>query len=211
MKKIAVLLCAFLAVAVSANAVEIPAKTKAVLTEIEKANQSLTTITSPVTETRTMPNGRQFVSAGDFYYSGPNLLAIRYTSPAGDYLVINADEIAQKKKQGRTFKFSIKKNETMQQLSSTLLWCISGKLISLAEGNNAAVTTSEANGVINVVFTAEGKTSSREFKKIELSYDKETKRLKSMAMTDKNNVVTKYIMDKPEYGTKIDPSIFQVK
>ena len=211
MKKIAVLLCAFLAVAVSANAVEIPAKTKAVLTEIEKANQSLTTITSPVTETRTMPNGRQFVSAGDFYYSGPNLLAIRYTSPAGDYLVINAEEIAQKKKQGRTFKLSIKKNETMQMLSNTLLWCISGKLVNLAEANEAAVTVSEANGLITVVFTAEGKTTSKEFKKIELSFDKATKRIKTMAMTDKGNIVTKYTMDKPEYGTKIAPSVFQVK
>ena len=211
MKKIAVLLCAFLAVAVSANAVEISAKTKTVLTDIEKANQALTTITGPVTETRTMPNGKQFTSTGNFYFSSPNLLAIRYTSPAGDYLVINKEEIAQKKKHGKTFKLSIKKNETMQQLSNTLLWCISGKLVNLAEANQAAVAVSEANGLITVVFTAEGKTSSREFKKIELSYDKATKHLKSMAMTDKNNVVTKYTMDKPEYGSAIDASVFVVK
>ena len=210
MKKLAVLISVILAAALSVNAAEIPAKTKAVLAEIEKANSSLTTITSPVTETRTMPNGKSFVSSGDFYYTSPNLLAIRYITPAGDYLVINTEDVAQKKKQGRTFKLSIKKNQTMQHLSNTLLWCISGKLISLAEANDASVAVSEANGMINVVFTPGGKTS-KDFKKIELSYDKATKRIKTMAMTDKGNIVTKYTMDKPQYGSAIDASVFVIK
>ena len=98
----------------------------------------------------------------------------------------------------------------MKELSSTLLWCISGKLIRLAEANNASVKVSEANGVINVVFTAEVKTG-RDFKKIDLKYEKATLRLKSMAMTDKNNIVTKYTMDKPQYGTSIPASVFIVK
>lgn len=211
MKKIAVLLSAIFAFAASVNAAEISEKTKAVLAEIEKANQSLTTIISPVTETRTMPNGKEFVSNGNFYFSYPQLLAIRYTKPEGDYLVINTEDIAQKKKQGKSFKFSIKKNETMQQLSNTLLWCISGKLINLAEANDANVAASEANGVITVVFTAAGKTSSREFKKIELCFDKATKRIKSMAMTDKGNVVTKYTMDNPQFGAQIPASTFEIK
>ena len=211
MKRIAVLLISFLAVAFSANAAVISEQTKAVLAKIEKANESLTTITSPVTETRTLPNGKQFVSNGNFFFTYPELLAIRYTNPEGDYLVINTEEIAQKKKQGKTFKFSLKKNETMQELSSTLLWCISGKLVNLAEANDATVTTSEANGVITVVFTAPGKTSAREFKKIELCYNKSTMRIKSMAMTDKNNVVTKYTMDKPQFGASIPASTFEIK
>lgn len=209
MKKIAVII-ALLSVALSVNAAEIPEKTKAVLAKIEKANESLSTISSPLTETRIMPNGKEFVSTGNFYFSSPNLLAIRYIDPAGDYLVINTTEIAQKKKQGKTFKFSLKKNQSMQDLSNTLLWCISGKLIKLAEANDAAVSTSEANGVITVVFTAEAK-NGRDFKKVELTYDKSTMRLKSMAMTGKNNIVTKYSMDKPQYGAQIDASLFQVK
>lgn len=205
-----VFISAFLAVVLSVNAAGISEQAKAVLTKIEKANESLTTITSPVTETRTLPNGKNFVSNGSFYFTSPNLLAISYTNPAGDYLIINTEQISQKRKQGKTFKMSLKKNETMQELSNTLLWCISGKLIKLAEANNASVTTSEANGVINVVFTAEVK-GGRDFKKIELSYDKATMRLKSMAMTDKNNVVTKYTMDKPQYGAAIDASVFVIK
>lgn len=210
MKKIAVLISVFLAIAVSVNAAEISENTKAVLAKIEKSNESLSTISSPVTETRTLPNGKQFESNGNFHFSYPNLLAIRYTKPEGDYLVINTEEVAQKKKHGRTFKFSLKKNETMKSLSSTLLWCISGKLISLAESNNAAVSVSEANGRINVVFTAEVK-NGRDFKKIELSYDKATMRIKSMALTDKGNIVTKYTMDKPKYGVAIDASVFATK
>ncbi len=210
MKKLTVLIIAFLALAFTVNAAVIPEKAKAVLTKIEKANGSLTTISSPVTEARVMPNGKQFVFNGTFYYSTPDKLAIRYTKPEGDYLVINTEEVAQKKKQGKSFRFSLKKNETVQDLSNTLLWCISGKLIKLAEANNATVAVSEANGMINVVFTAEVK-NGRDFKKIELSYDKATMRLKSMAMTDKNNTVTKYTMDNPQYGTQIDASIFQVK
>ena len=210
MKKIAVIISAFLAIAVSVNAAEISEKTKAVLTKIEKANESLTTIYSPVTETKTLPNGKQFVFNGDFYFSYPDHLAIRYTKPEGDYLVINTEEIAQKKKQGKTFKFSLKKSETMQELSGTLLWCISGKLIRLAEANNATATVSEANGTINVVFTAEAKTG-RDFKKIELSYDKATMRIKSMAMTDKSNIVIKYTMDKPKFGVALNASLFEAK
>jgi outer membrane lipoprotein-sorting protein len=210
MKKIAFSIIALLAVVFSVSAAEISEKTKAVLTKIEKANESLTTISSPVTETRTLPNGKAFVSKGNFHFASPDCLAILYTNPQGEYLVINTEEIAQKKKQGKTFKLSLKKNETMKELSSTLLWCISGKLIRLAEANNASVKVSEANGVINVVFTAEVKTG-RDFKKIELKYEKATLRLKSMAMTDKNNIVTKYTMDKPQYGTSIPASVFIVK
>lgn len=210
MRKIAVSLIAFLTVALSVNSAEIPETAKAVLAKIEKANESLSTIVSPVTETRTLPNGKKFVSNGNFYFSSPDLLAIHYTNPAGDYLISNATEIAQKRKQGKNFRFSLKKNETMQALSSTLLWCISGKLIKLAEANNASVTTSEADGIINVVFTAEVK-KGRDFKKIELCYDKATMRIESMALTDKQNVVTKYTMDKPQYATEIDAALFQIK
>lgn len=210
MRKIAVSLIAFLTVALSVNSAEIPETAKAVLAKIEKANESLSTIVSPVTETRTLPNGKKFVSNGNFYFSSPDLLAIHYTNPAGDYLISNATEIAQKRKQGKNFRFSLKKNETMQALSSTLLWCISGKLIKLAEANNASVTTSEADGFITVVFTAEVR-NGRDFKKIELCYDKTTMRIKSMALTDKQNIVTKYTMDKPQYATEIDAALFQIK
>lgn len=209
MKKLMVLISAFLAAALSVNAAGMSEQTKAVLTKIEKANETLTTITSPVTETRTLPNGKNFVSEGTFYFTSPDLIAIRYTNPAGDYLVVNATEIAQKRKQGKTFRFDLAKNQTMQSLRNTLLWCISGKLISLAEANNASVTVSEANGLINVVFKAEG-ASGRDFKKIELNYDAATKRIKTMALTDKNNIVTKYTMDKPQYGTTIIPSVFEI-
>ena len=209
MKNIAVSLIALLAAVFSVNAAEISEQAKAVLLEIEKANDSVNTLSSPLTEIKTMPNGRQFVSTGDFYFSSPDLLAIRYTSPAGDYLVVNAEEIAQKKKNGKSFKFSLEKNETMKTLSSTLLWCVSGKLLKLAEANKADVNVSESGDVLQVVLTAEVKTE-RGFKKIELSYDKTTMRLQSMAMTDKNNVVTKYTMDKPQYGVAIASSVFQI-
>lgn len=209
MKRIVFSILALCAVAFSLNA-QMTAQTKAVLASIEKANESLKTITSPVTETRTLPNGKAFISKGNFHFASPDRLAILYTNPQGEYLVINTEEIAQKKKQGKTFKLSLKKNETMKELSSTLLWCISGKLLRLAEANNASVKVSEANGVINVVFTAEVRTG-RDFKKIELKYEKATLRLKSMAMTDKNNIVTKYTMDKPQYGTSIPASVFIVK
>ena len=97
MKKFAVLMIASLVAAFSVSAAEMSDQTKAVLSVIEKSNASMTTIASPVTETRTLPNGKSFVSEGNFYFTYPNLLAIRYTNPQGDYLVVNATEIAQKK------------------------------------------------------------------------------------------------------------------
>lgn len=210
MKKLAVALIAFMAVVLSVNAAEIPEKTKSILTKIEQVNASVTTITSPVTETKTMPNGKQFVSNGNFSFSSPSLLAIRYTKPEGDYLIINTEDIAQKKKNGKSFNMSLKKNERMQVLSSTLLNCISGKLIALAEMHNATVKSSEANGVITVTFTADAK-AAKDFKMIELTYDKATMRIKTMALTDKNNIVTKYTMDKPQYGSAIPASTFEIK
>lgn len=210
MKKLAVLIITSLVTAFSVNAAEMSAQAKSVLSAIEDANASITTIESPVTENRTLPNGKSFVSEGMFYFTNPNLLAIRYTNPADEYLVVNATQIAQKKKHGKTFKFDLAKNQTMQELSNTLLWCISGKLIKLAEANNASVTVSESNGVINVVFKAEG-ASGRDFKKIELTYDAATKRIKTMALTDKNNIVTKYTINKPKYGSPIPASTFEIK
>lgn len=208
MKRIAVLL-ASLAVVFSVNAAEIPENTKAVLAEIEKVNEAITTIVSPVTETRTLPNGKQFISNGTFYFSHPNLLAIRYTEPEGDYLVINAEEIAQEKEHGRSFNVSLKRNESVRTLSTTLLWGISGKLINLAEANDAIVTTTESNGMINIVFQAQGK-KAKDFKQIELSYDKATMQIRSLTLLDKNKVVTTYTMTDAKYGVEIDPAIFEI-
>ena len=210
MKKLAFALVAFLTLAVSAGAAEISEQTKSVLTKIEKANEGITTISSPVTEVKTMPNGKEFKSAGNFYYSAPELLAIRYTDPEGDYLVVNTEVVAQKRKTGKSFKFALDKNERMQLLSGTLLWCISGKLLDLAEAHNATVTSSESNGQIVLAFTANAK-EAKDFKKIELTYDKATLKIKSMAMTDKSNIVTKYTIDKPQYGASIEASIFEIK
>lgn len=209
MKKTAVLILSFLAAVFSVNAAEISEQSKAILQKIEKANESLTTITSQITETRTLQNGKQFVSHGIFYFSRPNRLAIRYAEPEGDYLVINAVEVSQKKKHGRSFSVSLKRNESVRALSSTLLLGISGKLISLAEENNAAVTTTESNGIINVVFKTHGK-NAKDFKQIDLSYDKSTMQIKSLTLTDKNNVVTTYIMKQAEYGVEIDPTVFEI-
>lgn len=210
MKRLALAFVAFMSVAFSVNAAEISEQTKSVLAEIEKANEGITTISGPVTEIKTMPNGKQFEANGNFYFSAPNLLAIRYTNPEGDYLVVNTESVAQKRKTGKSFKFSIDKNERMQLLSGTLLWCISGKLLDLAEAHNATVTSSESNGQIVLVFTADAK-AAKDFKKIELAYDKATLKIKSMAMTDKSNIVTKYTMDKPQYGASVDASVFVIK
>lgn len=210
MKKTALTLIAFIAAVLSVNAAEISEQTKAVLLKIEKANESITSITSQLKEIKTMPNGRQFTFEGNFYHSSPDKLAILYTNPTGDYLVINTEEVAQKKKSGKSFKLSIKKNETMKMLSSTLLCCVSGKLLELAQTTNAAVKTSEANGMITVVLTAEVK-GDKGFKKIELDFDTETMHIQSMAMTDKNNVVTKYVLDKPQYNNQVDTSVFLIK
>ncbi len=209
MKKIAFALVAFLTAALSTGAAEISEQTKSVLTSIEKANESITTISSAVTEIRTMPNGKQFVSKGVFNFSAPNLLSIHYSDPEGDYLVINAEQVAQKKKHGRSFKVSLKRNETVRALSSTLLLGLRGKLISLAEENEATVTVSEAGGVLNVIFKAEIK-KGRDYKQIELSYDKATMQIQSMSLTDKNNVVTKYTLEKSQYGIEIDPALFEI-
>jgi outer membrane lipoprotein-sorting protein len=210
MKKTAVLILSLLTVVFSVNAAEISEQSKAILQQIEKANESLTTITSQITETRKLQNGKQFISNGVFYFSHPNLLAIYYTEPQGDYLVINTEEIAQEKEHGRSFNVSLKRNESVRTLSTTLLWGISGKLISLAEANDAIVTTTESNGMINVVFVAQGK-KAKDFKQIELNYDKASMQIKSLTLIDKNKVVTTYTMKDAQYGVSIDPSVFVIK
>lgn len=209
MRKIFITLLSFFALAFTMHAAEISEKTRAVLTKIEEANKTVKTISSDLNQTKTMVNGRQFKSTGNFYYASPDELAIIYTDKLGDYLIVNTTQLAQKKGK-KEQKFSIAKNDVIKNLSSTLLCCISGRIVELAEANDATVTTTETGGKIKVTLTP-GKRTTKGFEKIELYYDKTSMYISSMVMQENNGAVTEYVMVNPKFNQSLDQTVFEIK
>lgn len=156
---------------------------QAVLSQIEKANATITSIKGKFAQTKTIAaNGKQIKSDGTLYISGSDKMAMHYNAPSTDLLIINGERfymIRGKKKND----FNTTKNKAMRSLRNTLLYCVHGKPAQLAEENNANISVSKETEDFIVTLTSQKKTA-RGYKKIILNYDSQSHLLTRMEMIE---------------------------
>lgn len=176
---------------------------------IEKLNSSLTTVEGQFTMTKTLAaNGKKTVGEGKIYFEAPDKMALRYSTPATDYLVITGNRLNLAKGDKKN-TFDTTKNATMRSLSKTLLNCTVGKIQSIADDNDAEISVKESSTTYDILIKAR-KKATRGYSEIALSYRKSDGLLSTMSLTEFNGNKTDYNFTEAKTGVKIAPNAFIV-
>lgn len=113
---------------------------------ILRLNEHDATVVAQFTETHVHAKKKQTTKKeGDLYFKNPDALALRYTTPQGDYSIIREDKFLVKqgaKKQG--FVMNPKNPSKMFVLRNTLLYALAGNVEAAAKANNAKVKCEES-------------------------------------------------------------------
>lgn len=185
------------------------AQTASTVEKIEKLNSGLTTVEGQFTMTKTIAaNGKKTAGEGKIYFESPNKMALIYSTPATDYLVINGDKLYLAKGDKKN-SFDTAKNATMRSLSKTLINCTVGKIQSIADDNDAEISVKEGAMTYDILIKAR-KKATRGYSEIALSYRKSDGLLCSMSLTEFNGNRTDYIFTDTKTGVKIAPKVFIV-
>ncbi len=185
-RKIITLIAALFATAVFAN-------DNAILTKIKTANTQIKSIESAFKETKVLKvNGKKVEKSGTFYFVAPSKLAMHYSEPAGEKVVINGNEMLVSSK-GKKRTFNTEKNSRMHSLATILLCAIHGEIEQLCEAVSATSAATE-KGDSYVVTVNATKKSSKGYSKIEITYAKADGLIRQMVMTENSGDITTYTL-----------------
>lgn len=202
MKKILFLIAGVFA-AFSASA----ADTEAILAKIEKANASYTSMTCKIDQIRKLPNKSQVNLACDFYFKTPDKLAMIYTEPATDRLIINGKKLYLNRG-GKASTFSLDKSAAVGSLATSLLNAVTGHVQAVADANNADYTVVEDSKFYIVTISARQK-APKGYSKITLYYRKSDCLLETMKMEEFTRVTNVYKMNSFAKNVSVDDSVFK--
>lgn len=197
----------FIAIILSLLAFPAKAQTDKILSGIEKANSSVSTVEAHFSQTRTiLASGKKTEMEGILYFSAPDKMSMHYSTPAFDLLTINGNQF-HLKRSGKASTYNTDKNALMGSLSKTLLRCIKGQVSATAEDNDADVEA-KSNGNNWEVTLLARKKAARGYSKIILEYRKSDGMLVSMEMVEFSGISNLYRMSDILTGMEIDKSVY---
>lgn len=192
-----------------AAGVSLSAQNNAILQKIEKAGAAFTTIEATFTQTRTIKaSGNKTVSKGNLSVNAPSQLAMMYSQPAGEMLIINGDMIHMNRG-GKATTYDSAKISSMKTLRNTLMDCITGKTSKVAADNDASMTVSDTKDGYLVTIKANN-ASPRGYSSISLLYRKSDCVVTKMILDEFSGIRTVYDMAGIKLGTKVDSSKFNI-
>ncbi len=131
-------------------------------------------------------------SSGKIYYAAPGSLALHYSAPSTNLVVIDGTAVFTRQ-DGRERRFDTTKNAPMRSMSETLINCVKGDTQKVADENDADIQVQKFARSTDVTITAR-KKSARGYSRIQLSYRKSDGLLQSMKLTEFNGNVSEYKM-----------------
>ncbi|MCQ2116277.1 MAG: outer-membrane lipoprotein carrier protein LolA [Bacteroidales bacterium] len=179
----------------------------AILAKIENANAGYQTLTCKIDQIRTLPNKSQVNMACDFYFRNSDKLAMIYTEPATDRLIINGNSLYLNRG-GKASKFSLDKSAAVGSLATSLLNAITGHIQNVADANNADYTVVEDSKFYIVTVAAKQK-APKGYAKITLYYRKSDCLLETMKMEEFTRVTNVYKMNSFAKNVSVDDSVFK--
>ena len=181
----------------------------AILQKIEKAGSAFTTIEASFTQTRTIKaSGNTTVSKGDLYFNSPSQLAMIYSQPSGELLIINGDAI-HLNRAGKGTTYDSSKVASFRSLRNTLLDCIQGKVSKVASDNDASMTVADTKD--GYLVTIKAKTASpRGYSSVSLLYRKSDCVVVKMILDEFSGIKTVYDMAGIKLGTPVDSAKFKI-
>lgn len=209
--KIAVLMAGIMAMAfqVSANAAD--ANTTKIVNKIEAANAQMKNVESTFEQVRSFKaSGRKVGMAGTLYFKSDGSLAMRYSKPAGESLIINGKDFYMNKG-GKSITFDTSKNGVMGCLANTLVNCIKGNPAKVAADNNAEISATETSEGYEVsLVSKESNAAHKGYSKIVLVYRKSDCLLLRMTMVEFTGITNVYEMTGLKRNTMFSDEVFKI-
>lgn len=180
-----------------------------ILSKIESSNETVKSLTATFTADRTVTaSGLKSTGNGDLYFT-PGRLSMLYNTPAGEYFIINGNQMSMNRN-GRKAVYDLTKTPMMSGLSKMLLCSIQGKVRTLAVDVNADIAVSETSSSYVVTLTAK-KKEVKGYAKIVITYSKTGCIIQSLETDEFSGVVTVYTMAGTKKNAAIDDGKFLVK
>lgn len=129
-----------------------------------------TTFDTDFTQVKMMKvSGKTTDKAGHITFDGNDQLSMTYTTPKGDYFIIDGNTV-KINMDGKKAELDAEKVKMVKLQRATLLNCLSGNWEQAAADNNADLTVSESKGAKTVSIVAKGKVPKGGYKSVELTY-----------------------------------------
>lgn len=161
-----------------------------------------------VQEETSAGTGKKEKLVGTLYFRNPDKMAMHYTQPETELLVINGDDFFMRRGK-RSRRFNMEKNARMQKLGSTLLACMMGDVAQVASANDAEVSAKEDARHYVVTLTAR-KKQPRGYHRIMLAYSKADGLLREMTMEEFGGKVAYYVLTGHLSDGTIPENVFAV-
>lgn len=121
-------------------------------------------------QTKTMKvSGKTTEKAGHLLFDGDDHLTMTYTTPEGEYFIIEGNNV-KINLDGKKSDLDANKVKMVQLQRSTLLNCLAGNWEQAATDNNAELTITEEKGLKTVSIIAKGKVPRGGYKSVVITY-----------------------------------------
>lgn len=180
----------------------------AILNKIEQAGTAAKTLSTTFRHMKVVAaTGTKTHLDGTLYFVAPDKMAQHYNQ-AGEALIINGKNFYMLRN-GKKLQFDTDKNLPMRSLRNTLLYCLQGKVRTLANENDADLTVAEDAKGYTVTLTAR-KKAARGYKTIVLRYSKQTHLLNTMEMNEFLGNSNIYTMADYKVNGQVDAAKFNI-
>ena len=180
------------------------AQTNEIIERISTANLKVTSITAGFNQVRHIAFMEGDVkSNGSFYYTKPDKLAMKYTKPEDDLMLLSGEEFVMIAN-GRYSKRSIKQNSNVSQIQNILSSCLQGDVKKM----NTSELKQLENATQYIITAKLNKTQGNAIEQVIVSYDKKDMTLSSLQTIEADGSYTLYILEGKKLNTTIDESVF---
>lgn len=183
------------------------AEPQEILSKIEKTNSTYTSLKGGFTQTKVLPTKARKNLKGDFYFSASDNLALIYTEPATDRVIISGGKLYLNRN-AKASQYELAKSAAVAGLANSLLYAVRGKAKDLAEANKADITVLQDTKYYTVTISAKTQ-AARGYARITLKYRVSDCVLEVLEMEEFNHTVDVYQMNSITKNQSVDASVFK--
>lgn len=177
----------------------------AILEKINQANIKHTSMTSDFDQVKHLPIlGEDIKSKGKLYYGKPEKMALWYTDPEGDLMLINEDRCVMVAS-GKKREVSAKANAKMRGMKNILTASLQGGMLQM--GANKVVCSEDAKNYI-VTADIDSKVNKSNIKKVIVHYAKSDLTLSVLKTEEADGSYTEYTLKNKVMNQAIDEKHF---
>lgn len=181
----------------------------AVIAKIAKANSTMKTVQCKFHQVRTIKaSGKKNVADGNLYFNVDGRLAMRFTAPAGEYIISSGNKFYVHRGP-KNAVFDITKNAIVANMSGTLIGCVEGNPEEVAKRSGYKMEVAEKPEGYVVTLTTDN-AARRGYSKIVLTYRKSDCVLVKMVMDEPSGVSTLYEMSDIRKNATFSDDVFKV-